>query len=229
MIAKYLRKECSTEYRDSCSILGLDGTKVLSLETHLGKEEIRRAYLSKAMECHPDKRGDHDEFQSIKKAYEHLMAGGEAVKQRNPMHSIHLMLEIQKNQEITKTSSLCRPNENEKTDDHDTQDEMKLFKPRLIAVLLEYGEKGISLSNIPKVWNKVWPKNPFPCIQNDAEETRKKRKKGQLLGLIQEHAGDVISVVRQAESGILIKPRNISHDDITQFVTEQVQTLEIIT
>jgi hypothetical protein len=242
VIAKYLRKECSLEYRHSCNVLGLDRTKLSLLEKDVGREEIRRAYLFKAKECHPDKRGtdNDDEFQSVKKAYEHLMAGGAAIQQKNPMHSIHLMLEVQKNKDIMNAN----PNESTKeigSEPVDADDEMKLFKPRLIAVLLEYGQKGISLSNIPKVWDKVWPQNPFPSettstsmqaqdateTTNNEEKCKRKRKKGQLLRLIQDHAGDVVNVIRQKEKGILITPKNISHKDVTQFVSEQVEKLEI--
>lgn len=109
VIATYLRRECSLEFRDSCDVLGLDRERMLSLlgsETDSdGKERqkiesvediIRRAYLSRAKECHPDKKGHDHDFQAVKKAYEHLRSGGLATKQQNPMHSIHLMLEVQK-------------------------------------------------------------------------------------------------------------------------------------
>ena len=264
-ISLYLRKECSLEYKESCEILGLDRKVLLPLPLPLSsmndnnhynddnsndhgnkssvgtdkyKNMVRSAYLSKAKECHPDKRGDNDDFQSIKKAYEHLMNGGAAVQQKNPMHSIHLMLEVQKNRNIMKdigndnSTHPCSVNVN-------MEDEMKLFKPRLISVLLEYGEKGISLSNIPKVWDKVWPQNPFPqststCSKETKNgngtgngKSKRKRKKGELLRLLQDHAEDVIDVIRQEDKGILIVPKNISHRDVTQFVSEQVQNLEI--
>ena len=114
--------------------------KVKILNATKVEDIIRRAYLSRAKECHPYKKGHGHDFQAVKKAYEHLKSGGLVTKQQNLMHSIHLMLEVQK-----KNTAM----DNEKV--IDLNDEMKLFKPRLIAVLLEYGDKGIHLSNIPKV------------------------------------------------------------------------------
>jgi hypothetical protein len=105
----------------------------------------------------------------------------------------------------------------------ENDEELKLFKPRLIAVLLEYGEKGIHLSNIPKVWDKVWPGNPLPDIdfsnsKNDRklkQASNRKRKKGQLLKFIEQNCGDIVHVVKDSQTGILIKPKNISRVDIT--------------
>jgi len=50
-------------------------------------------------------------------------------------------------------------------DDDKNTDDSSFFKARLIAVLLEYGDKGIDLSNVKKKWKQVWPKIPFPSQQ----------------------------------------------------------------
>ena len=62
-------------------------------------QDIRRAYLTKARQVHPDRQG-HDEetdhFDRIRKAYEHLTKEGGNGMQSNPSHSLNLMLEISK-------------------------------------------------------------------------------------------------------------------------------------
>jgi len=214
-IAFYLRKECSSEYRHSCELLGLDRDFVLGLDRDTGREEIRKAYLLKAKECHPDRGGDsyNAEFQLAQKAYEHLMGDGISKKQKNPAHSIDLLLEMQKSDENVNM----------------LDDEMKLFKPRLLSVLLEYGEKGIDLSNLIKVWDKIWPDVPFPLVDDKPKpaqgttNSKRKRKKGQLLRLIEEHAGDVINVIRHEDTpgSILIAPKNIAHKDVQQLLSER--------
>uniref|UniRef100_A0A7S3PYF9 J domain-containing protein n=1 Tax=Chaetoceros debilis TaxID=122233 RepID=A0A7S3PYF9_9STRA len=240
-IASYLRKECSLEYRESCIILGI--------EKNSSEEEIRRAYLEKARLCHPDrssKGGDgkeesnsisnskilygDDDFQLVKKAYEHLMSGGIATKQKNPAHSIHLLLENQGNAPRDGIANEIYPRDGV-SDCGEEDHELKLFKTRLVAVLLEYGEKGLDLSNIPKKWNQVWPDVAFPNVTNIQERRNNQlqqtdeqnhdrkgkpkrtrtRKKGQLLRFIQEYAGEVVNITRVEDNGqVLISPKDIS-------------------
>jgi len=233
-IANYLRRECSVEYRRSCDLLGLDREVILVMERNAAQDIIRRAYLDKAKECHPDKRNQSsngEEFQAVKKAYEHLMKGGVDAEQKNPMHSIHMMLEVQKQVERRHVDGERKQSGVEEKMPKDSND-FRLFKPRLIAVLLEYGEKGIHLSNVTKVWEKVWPNDPFPLIKEEKNVTqgnncKRTRKKGQLLRFIESHCGDVITVIRDQDTGILIKPRNVSREDVAQFVTERIETLSI--
>eukprot|EP01083_Nonionella_stella_P064022 166497_1 len=169
--------------------------------------------------------GNDEEFQLVKGAYEHLMSGGRATKQNNPAHSIHLLLEMQTkhSNEGGETSGIGNPrNEIEEEEERKVKeeqegdkygidsDELKLFKTRLVAVLLEFGEKGLDLSNIPKKWNQVWPDVKFPSLE---QKQNGRRKKGRLLQFIKEYAGDVVKISRQKHNGqvrVLISPRNIT-------------------
>ncbi len=216
-IASYLRKECSLEYKESCTILGVTAD--------MKEDEIRKAYLEKARKCHPDRLNtdgsrapDTDEFQRVKKAFDHLMRGGIATKQKNPAHSIQLLLELQ-----------GRSNDhNEVTVVGDENEDMKLFKTRLIAVLLEYGDKGVDLSNISKKWKQVWPDVKFPNVTENTPGNSGKRKKGQLLRFIQEHAGDVINVSRREGSSgsVIISAKSVSRSDVLQLAEHKNENLD---
>ena len=50
------------------------------------------------------------------------------------------------------------------------EEDDSFFKARLVAVLLEYGDKGIDLSNVKKKWKQVWPEVPFPSQQQKASQ-----------------------------------------------------------
>jgi len=210
-IALYLRSECSLERLESFKTLGID--------VGASKEEIRSAYLDQAKVFHPDakmKRGeisstDNDEnhdFDKIRVAFEHLtIDGGISKKQKNPAHSINLLLEMQASIPSKQQSSNHSLSEN----DND------LFKARIIAVLLEYGDKGLNLSNIPKKWDQVWPDVPFESLFNG-----EKRKPGELLKLIKSRAGDVVSIVRTTKKGaILVVPKNLSRDDVLNYAAKK--------
>ena len=108
-------------------------------------------------------------------------------------------------------------------------DDNDLFKARLIAVLLEYGDKGLNLSNIPKKWDQVWPLIPFDSLF-DGE----KRKSGDLLKMIKKRAGDVVRIKREKpqtteNSGsnkgrILVIPKHISRNDVLKYASEKSST-----
>lgn len=53
--------------------------------------------------------------------------------------------------------------------DDDKIDESNLFKARLTAVLLEYGNDGLAMCNLKKKWRQVWPDVVFPD-EEDWEE-----------------------------------------------------------
>jgi hypothetical protein len=118
----------------------------------LGQQrQIRRAYLEQAHSVHLDrqsttnKAANHDEgdnFDALHKAYVHSMEEGGRGNQSNPAaHSLHLMLQV---------SGLQNKSDVSKSKDDNIED--ACFKARLIAVLLEYGDKGLDLdlSNVMK-------------------------------------------------------------------------------
>jgi hypothetical protein len=225
-IALYLRRECSMERLESLKTLGLwkEENNRSPCCISFSEEEIRKAYLKMARLHHPDhvqrSVGQKDnelfhnkKFHEIQRAFEHLtLHGGISNKQRNPAHCIPLLLKVQE-----ETRNYSKDDEND-----------KLFKARLLAVLLEYGNKGMNLSNIPKKWDQVWPDAPFDSMfTNDRMSSfnGKKRRGGDLLRSIQHRAGDVIKVIRmenkkamsktqQKKGVILIVPRTTSRDDI---------------
>jgi ankyrin repeat protein len=248
-VALYLRRECSLERLESFKVLGLEG----KLEATF--EEIRRAYLERAKVFHPDaqlRRGDFDanenennnntgniqnsddmnyDFDHLRKAYEHLtLGGGIATKQHNPAHSINLLLEMQAStSSSTYLTARESSDDNSKTIPGEVSDENDLFKARLLAVLLEYGDKGLNLANIPKKWDQVWPTIPFNSLFEG-----KKRKNGELLKMIKERAGDVVRIRRvkppneerskSNKGAILIIPRHISRNDVLKYASDKLTT-----
>lgn len=233
-VALYLRKECSLERLESYKLLGLEGRLDAS------PEDIRKAYLEKAKVFHPDaqircnsdvtseynenKNISVNDFDQIRKAYEHLtLGGGISTKQRNPAHSINLLLEMQ---DISASSSSSSTKARKDVKTTISCDENDLFKARLLAVLLEYGDKGLNLANIPKKWDQVWPSVPLDSFFNGG-----KRKSGALLQMIKDRAGDVVKIVRmkvrteaERKSGkgaIVIIPRNISRSDVLKYASEK--------
>lgn len=213
-IALYLRRDASLEFHKSCEILKLN--PVVYMDRKLNEDELRKIYLSLAKEVHPDRvTDDGSRFQELKRAYEHLTSGGVATAQRNPTHSMTLLLEM------TRSRTCENEEQDEKTIEEDASscenrcDGMNILKTRLVSVLLEYGNKGLDLSNLIKKWNQVWPNNPFPL-------TEKQRKKGQLLRFLQDNAGDVFTVKRQEKAGsIYIIPKHISREEVAMYSMKQ--------
>ena len=207
-IALYLRRDASLEFQKSCRILGVNQMDYIN--GNWDKDELRKTYLSLAKDVHPD-RGvdDGSRFQELKRAYEHLVTGGVATKQSNPTHCVNLLLEMKRN----RSTSGNEVNEEKKLEEG--SDEMNLFKTRLVSVLLEYGTKGLDLSNLIRKWNQVWPHNPFPLVE-------RQRKKGQLLRFLQDHAGDTFTVMRKQSTGsIFIVPKDISREEVAMYAMQQ--------
>lgn len=184
IISKYLREECSRDRAESCKILGVCVSS--------NKAEIRKAYLDKARKFHPDRRHDGGSaslasvadkndccFDEIRRAYIHLTEHDGHGNQANPAHSLNLMLQANG---VSKDAG-----------------EDSFFKVRLTAVLLEYGEKGIDLSNIRKKWKQVWPEEPFPADQTGPDD--EVSKSTSLSSFLRQKAGDVIRLEPDGKSG----------------------------
>ncbi len=232
-VALYLRRECSMERLESFQVLGLEG------RTDASHDEIRKAYLEKAKMFHPDaqmrrKTNQIDDnidkkvdFDRLRQAYEHLtLHDGISTKQRNPAHSINLLLQMQSS---TTPSSSVAAKKSCKLQSIPSEDD-DLFKARLLAVLLEYGDKGLNLSNLPKKWDQVWPSNPFNSMFDG-----QKRKNGEVLNMIKDRASDVVRVMRtkpEKEEGnvklkkgkILLIPRHLSRNDVLKYASDKSMT-----
>lgn len=193
-VADWLRRECSPARIKSCDILGVgvDATDV----------EIRRAYLTKAKQLHPDHNSNESKgvgFDQIRKAYEHLTRDEGIGKQTNPTHSLKLMLEL-----------------NSKTPDEKVFEPEDFFKARLVSVLLEYGDNGLDLSNIRHKWTQVWPNTPCPWDLVEMKKGRPKRK-GVLLDYIRQNANDIVDVVPPTNTtgSTIIKLRSVTLGQVT--------------
>jgi len=174
--------------------------------------DIRKAFLAKARESHPDRHKggtalDDSDFDTVHKAYEHLTLEGGNGTQCNPAHSLNLMLEL--NRTTLDGSGTLELNEGD--DDY--------FKARLIAVLLEYSDKGLDLCNVKKKWTQVWPKVPFP---HETEANGRKRRGG-LLDFIRLKAGDVVDVVipPDGKGSIRVIPKNCTQSQVARFALER--------
>jgi len=62
-----------------------------------------------------------------------------------------------------------------------TKNDKDLFKARLIAVLLEFSDKGINLCNILKSWVKVRPDIPFNCRSSCNQDDNMALRQGSKL------------------------------------------------
>lgn len=174
-----------------------------SINFIVDKNKIRKAYLKRARILHPDRdnvpeghsnaeSGDNaakydTTFHELYKAYIHLTEEDGIGDQYNPAHSLNLMLRYVNNvvpDSVRKSNShrCITKNENIRHDNivensHDGNDDSSFFKARLLAVLLEYGDKGIDLSNVKKKWKQVWPKIPFPSQYQIIEKKKNDNKK----------------------------------------------------
>jgi hypothetical protein len=182
-VASYLRNHCSRDRAQSCAVLGIS--------EDASETEIRQAYLAAARKVHPDRSGTSapDEFDAVQKAYKHLTLSEGRGSQSNPAHSLKLMLQV------------SGVTSEQKEDD--------CFKARLVAVLLEYGEKGLDLSNLKKKWIQLWPDTPFP-----EREKSVNRKQGSLSEWIRQEAGDVVELQSDNKGSLRLYARNCTQAQV---------------
>lgn len=190
-VSQYLRMHCSSARYESLRVLGIivcDEEDESFSGVAVTDEEIRRAYLSKARILHPDRNGssDGDEFDAIRRAYEHLIIHRGVGNQSNVTHSLHLML--------TAISQ-------EDSNNDEREGSQSVFKAQLLSVLLEFGDKGIELSNIKKKWKQVWM-SPFPTDWSDNDRSIR------VVDFIKTNAGDVVDIKRtEDQRGYIIYPK----------------------
>lgn len=205
-IAQYLRRYASPYLLEACRTLGIP------VEQARRKSKVQAAYYRAAKQLHPDAlprsykqqadmnievmvdASEHEatspsnrdkdsapvsgSFQSVATAYQYLMRiddsendENDLFHQRNPKHSLPLMLQL------TSASSNHNPHIIENSNDQDH------FQARLMAVLLEYGSKGLDLSNIKKKWRQVWPETSFPDTGSLS-----------LSAYLRKHASDIVEL-----------------------------------
>jgi curved DNA-binding protein CbpA len=202
-IAQYLRHHCSRARANSCVVLGVEASASLA--------EIRKAYLHRARRVHPDHHHHHPGneeptnigFDALHKAYRHLMDEGGRGNQANPAHSLKLMLQVSGQDTL--------------------QDDDSCFKARLIAVLLEYGDKGLDLSNVKKKWKQVWPTAAFPEYDND-EGTAKRVSLSEFLV---NKAGDVVAIVRDEKGAARVFAKDCSQSKVAQAAANETSNNDI--
>lgn len=192
-VARWLRRECSSARVKSCYILGVNPAS--------NYEEIRQAYLRKAKQFHPDRNGDESmgpAFDELRQAYEHLTKENGVGKQTNPTHSLKLMLKVSNG--ATEVKALQQAD---------------FFQARLIAVLLEYGDNGLDLSNVRRKWSQVWPNTPCPWDEVQASAGRQRRK-GVLLDYIRKYASDIVDVVSPSDGtgSTLVVLRSVTQSQV---------------
>lgn len=193
-VATYLRESCSRESSESCAVLGIP-------EGEASNEAlIRRVYLTAVKDHHPDKGGDESRFHAIQNAYRHLSINQGRGTQSNPAHSLHLML--QAHQES------CKPVESKQAE----SDANGYFKARLIAVLLEYGDRGLDLSNLKKKWNQVWPDVSLESYRQGLS----KRDGRSMSRWILRQAGDVVELRSDGMGCVRVFPKQCSQSSVQQ-------------
>ena len=206
-VADYLRAFCSRERAQSCAILEV------SLEATA--TQIRQAYLSKAKQVHPDRihrpgipknsdsacqNAEIGDFDAVSKAYQHLTAGNGRGQQSNPAHSLNLMLQVSGVGQQLSSSSVKGGQEQP----FGTNDSDDCFKARLIAVLLEYGNKGLDLSNVKKKWKQVWPDSPFPNPP----------RRIPLSKWIRQQAGDAVDLIQDDKGCLRVYSKHCTQDKV---------------
>ena len=185
--AEFLRQFCSRQKATSCAILGVPVTA--------DESTIRAAYKQKVRLVHPDKQqhctSDSTDFLNLQRAYNHLLLEKGKGSQSNPAHSLKLMIQVSGPSDSSEVQA------QEADNNHDG-----FFKARLIAVLLEYGDKGLDLSNLRKKWKQVWPTAIFPYS--------KATQKSALSDWVRHTAGDVVDMRKDEKGCWRLYPKHCS-------------------
>ena len=185
-VVEYLRQHCSRERAASCAVLHIPLTEASDAS------KVRQAYLARAKMLHPDRRRrqlppqeepcstdnciiisssssntEDADFDSLQRAYHHLTVEEGRGTQHNPAHSLKLLLKYlpaySNGDDNKDLDSETRPATDSKVEE---REDLKYLNARLTAVLLEFGEKGVSVCNLAKKWSQVWgPEVPFPFGQ----------------------------------------------------------------
>jgi hypothetical protein len=167
--ANYLREFCSRDKQRSCDILGIP------MEQSQNISVIRKAYLHKIRQYHPDKQQQHpiqnhtdsssyQQFHALQNAYRHLTHYNGRGRQQNLAHQLPPLLTADHH-----ATCPCKDqdgnNDTGLDDQQHTQyhlEQLSDFQARLRIVIMEYGSKGLNVSNLCKKWNQVWPDVAFP-------------------------------------------------------------------
>jgi len=217
-IVDYLLRHCSRQRAASCAVLGLSVDAAVDCNSirraylrtvrDVHPDTVARRRRGRQQQTHSNIGEDasdykrlHD-FLLVKHAYEHLMHQGGRGTQCNPAHELKLLLKASAEDEgdmeekaessgmPSATASATTGCQCSNGGDNNNGEYDSFFKTRLLAVLAEYGSKGLDVSNVQKKWKQVWPEVAFPPT------------KGRLSKWIQIRAGDVVSV-RRDDNGCL--------------------------
>jgi len=176
--------------------------------------------LQQVRQTHPDKQNGitNEAFYKVQEAYQHLLKEGGLGKQCNPAHSLPLLLQNDgEPAEGTKTTatvplydkvapdrislnSKLQPPTNPtisttSSENVEIAQPSDRFRMQLLAVLSEYGAKGMDVSNVKKKWQQVWG-IPFPDTGGE-----------KMARWLAQQAGDVISIRKSRGNKIIVHPR----------------------
>jgi hypothetical protein len=165
--ANYLREFCSRDKQHSCDVLGIpiDQSQTISV--------IRKAYLNKIRQCHPDKQQQQQnhrssgasssaqQFHALQNAYRHLTHYYGRGRQHNLTHQLPQLLTVDAHLNNNNNSDDDGQRQ-QKYDQYTTMEQQSDFQSRLRIVIMEYGNKGLNISNLCKKWKQVWPDVDFP-------------------------------------------------------------------
>lgn len=192
----YIRQHASRSAQHSCDVLGI------SLQDAKDPVLVRRVYLQQAKRFHPDRQKQQQQlmnnsnlgvegaisketpsnpppdpaasvvaFDAVCRAYRHLTIEQGRGLQKNPAHDAHKLLRWTETTPLDGNVEAIRDDLNK-----------DCFKAQLLAVLLEYGEAGLDVSNLKKKWKQIW-KTDFPVA-----------RQGSLTKWIRQHLDDIVEL-----------------------------------